>query len=190
MWLWWEKQIHKFEQRLFSISPWTQQCWSFSFHSKRHKEVYIENLKSGKTVRKKKEKSIAEEKIKCPICPNSYEKLVSLSLHFRRLHHKTSKDLYVALNCNGVVPTCKCGCGTELTFLDITRGGFGDYILGHASRVHNNWGHNTAALEKSQAVRRENWHNGTYQVWSKGLTKETDERIKVKSEKNDNYSEQ
>lgn len=70
--------------------------------------------------------------------------------------------------------------------------GFRKYVKGHAARVHNNWGHNPEVLKKS----RETWlkgveegkykpfaKKGTTEHWSKGLTKETDERMKQRSER-------
>lgn len=113
--------------------------------------------------------------MKCPQCDYTSEKLISLSVHFRK-RHGTAKDLYVQLNCDGKVPVCKCGCGVETHFADITRG-FSDFIQGHHSRVHNNWGHNEKALEKSHAATRERYAKGEIETWCKGKTKETDERL-------------
>lgn len=118
----------------------------------------------------------------CPICPKSFEKLISLSLHYRGGHKKTSKDLYIQYYLKGKSPNCKCGCNEETTFLDITRG-FSEYKLGHSQRINNNWGHNEEVLLKSQETRREMWKNGEIISWNKGLTKETDERIKKYGEK-------
>lgn len=112
----------------------------------------------------------------CPECSKSYESIISLSIHYRHTHSKSSEDLYLALYLKKVVPTCKCGCGVSVKFLGIARG-YREYQRGHASRVNNNWGHNQEALLKSQEVRRENWRNGTYIPWNQGLTKETDERV-------------
>jgi hypothetical protein len=114
-----------------------------------------------------------------------FNKLISLSLHYRSSHKRTAKELYVALNCNGVEPTCKCGCGSSVKYLGITDG-FREYVHGHASKVHNNWGHNKHVLLKGQATRKTMLKEGTWKPfvsnetgehWSKGLTKETDERI-------------
>ncbi len=125
----------------------------------------------------------------CPICPNQYDSIVSLSMHYRRGHKKTSKDLYVALHHNGTEPTCKCGCGGPVKFLDITRG-FSEFVWGHASRVNNNY-----QTEKSKTaslkVRREMLENGSWkpfalketgETWNTGLTKETDSRVAKMSE--------
>jgi hypothetical protein len=122
---------------------------------------------------------------KCPVCEAEFNKLISLSLHFRRTHKATAKDLVVAMNFNGVEPTCKCGCGSAVKFLDISRG-FTDYVRGHASRIHNNWGHNEKAISNGQKTRKTMLEQGAWKPfvskdtgehWGKGLTKETDSRI-------------
>jgi hypothetical protein len=50
---------------------------------------------------------------------------------------------------------------------------FRDYIHGHQSRIHNNWGHNPIAIEKSSETRRKQFESGERTVWSKGKTIET-----------------
>jgi hypothetical protein len=144
------------------------------------RQTYRDNLASGKTIRKRKEKPLIDstKNYKCPLCSYSYEKLISLSMHFRRLHHKTAKDLYIALYCNNVEPLCKCGCNEPTKFLDTTRG-FSEYQWGHASRIHNNWGHNPIAIQKSIVTKQERAGTGCYTSWRKGLTKETDERLRA-----------
>lgn len=88
---------------------------------------------------------------KCPLCENQYEKLISLSVHYRKKHKRKSKELCLKLFYNDVEPTCACGCGGEVKFLDITRG-FREFIHGHISRVSgkNNWGNNRKAQEKRE----------------------------------------
>jgi hypothetical protein len=124
---------------------------------------------------------------KCPDCTNEYDKLISLSLHYRKGHKKTSKELAISLNHGGQEPTCRCGCGQPVKFLDISRG-FSEFILGHAARVpgKNNWGNNAKAKEKSLETRKEMIKSGewkpfseksTGEHWAKGKTKETDLRI-------------
>lgn len=63
--------------------------------------------------------------------------------------------------------------------------GFGEYKRGHTQRIAgmNNWGNNPEVLEKSQAVRRKNWNDGTYTAWRTGLSNETDERVAAASKK-------
>lgn len=109
----------------------------------------------------------------CPICDKQYPKLISLSLHFRKLHKGTSKKLYAILYHGGVEPLCGCGCGNGVKFLDITRG-FRNFIHGHASRAagKNNWGNNSKARKKSIKTRKKMWEKGELEIWNKGLTKE------------------
>lgn len=124
---------------------------------------------------------------KCPDCSNEYDKLISLSLHYRKGHKKTAKELAISLNHGGQEPICKCGCGQPVKFLDVSRG-FSEFVLGHAARMpgKNNWGNNTKAKEKSLETRKEMIKSGewkpfseksTGEHWAKGKTAETDERI-------------
>lgn len=99
-------------------------------------------------------------------------------------HGMSSKELYLALFCDGVEPVCACGCGQPTTFDTITKGYPNKWIHGHVSRVKNNYGHNVAAQKKSQAKRRQMWKNGELTPWCKGLSKETDERVAGISRKN------
>jgi hypothetical protein len=121
----------------------------------------------------------------CPDCNRKFVSIISLSLHYRKSHKKTSKDLYIALYCDNKIPTCKCGCVEETKFLNITLG-FREYKQGHISRIKNNWGHNEKIIKKSQKTRKIMVENGDYipfhlketgEHWAKGLTKETDERL-------------
>jgi len=114
--------------------------------------------------------------MKCPLCVYDHENLASLSSHFRKRHKSTAKQFYILSFCNGVEPTCECGCGVLTKFWDVTRG-FSKFKHGHAARVKNNWGHNEDAKQKSQAVRREMHKNGEIIVWNKGLSVETDDRV-------------
>jgi hypothetical protein len=63
---------------------------------------------------------------------------------------------------------CNCGCGTEVK---------NNWVRGHVSRVHNNWGHNKNAIKKSSETRRKQFESGDRMVWNAGLTKETDIRV-------------
>lgn len=125
----------------------------------------------------------------CPYCEKKYPSIVSLSLHCRKGHAVTAKQFYTKFYLNDVTPTCKCGCGQETTFLDVTRG-FREYIRGHVARVKNNF-NTEKSMKNSQKTRRKMVQEGTWKPfhtketgehWSKGLTKETDERIARKVE--------
>jgi hypothetical protein len=95
---------------------------------------------------------------KCPKsdCDNEYDNIVSLSKHWSRSHKLPKKELYLKLH-NVTEPTCACGCGGEVKFLDAGRG-FREFIRGHASRVpeKNNFV-SRKAQENSLKTRRKMW---------------------------------
>lgn len=109
--------------------------------------------------------------VKCPYCERHFSTYNGLCKHVIRekAHGEISKEqLLIDYAYNGIRPTCKCGCGeyTEITY----NGGahFADYCFGHASRIHNNWGHNEKAKERSAETRKEQYKNGTRIQWNKG----------------------
>ncbi len=104
--------------------------------------------------------------------------------------------MYIDLFCDGKNPTCMCGCNEETKFLDIGRG-FSKYRVGHTTRVHNPI--NAKGLENSIKTRRKMLGEGTWKPfvekatgehWSKGRTKENDERIAKKAERLNNNPEE
>jgi hypothetical protein len=124
------------------------------------------------------------ESFQCPLCLDSYDKLISLSLHWRGLHKKKSCELYLSLNGLKEEPTCKCGCGETVKFLSISEG-YREYKVGHISRVVNNYrtenSVNNSLKTRREMVRAGSWLpfrlKSTGKSWSYGLTKETDERV-------------
>ena len=119
--------------------------------------------------------------MKCPICDSQYDKLISLSLHYRKTHNGTAKQLRIDLFHDGQEPTCACGCGTSTKFMSVEKG-FTEYAWGHQAKVKNNWGHNVEARAKSIDTRREMWKNGDIKAWCSGLTKD-DPRVNAMIEK-------
>jgi len=125
----------------------------------------------------------------CPMCPKSFEKINSLSAHYRNFHKKSVKDVYIHHYLNGIEPKCGCGCGYDVKFLDITRG-FTTYVRGHASRLKNNFNtpkSKTNSLETRRKMLEEGtWKpfssNETGNVWNAGLTKQ-DPRVSAAIEK-------
>lgn len=122
---------------------------------------------------------------KCTRCVNEYNNIISLARHWVRTHKLETKILFMELNGLKEEPTCKCGCGGIVKFLDAGRG-FSEYVRGHIARIHNNWGNNPKAREKSLETRREMIKDGTWKPffenetgehWAKGKTKETDTRV-------------
>jgi|SRR6478609_6680322 len=120
--------------------------------------------------------------MKCPSCDQDFKSYTAVSLHFRN-KHGTSLEFKEIMRLKlieerhgGVIPTCKCGCGGTPKYYDYDRG-YVEYVRGHHARVHNNWGHNSDALLKSQDVRREQIAAGEWKPWNLGETKETDGRV-------------
>jgi hypothetical protein len=118
----------------------------------------------------------------CKVCEKEFETLDKLRRHNSRVHKISSQEFYDEYILNGEIPKCKCGCGETPTFITFTKG-YNEWIKGHISRVNNNWGHNQKAIDNSAQTRREQYENGEREVWNIGLTKETDERVKINGEK-------
>lgn len=112
----------------------------------------------------------------CKRCKKKFEKYESLSKHVGRVHKVNSTDFYVEFHLNGKWPLCRCGCGGKVKWSYMIKG-FREFCQGHQSRIHNNWGHNKDALQKSIETRRERFVSGEIVVWNKGLTAD-DERVK------------
>ena len=120
---------------------------------------------------------------KCPEC-GQYEttKLDSLRIHCQKKHSLPTRKLYALLFLSeGKEPSCACGCGEPTKFLTLQKG-FSEYVLGHAARVNNNWGHNLVAREKSLKKRRDEglWSRDP---WNRGKTKENDSEFAKIAEK-------
>jgi hypothetical protein len=112
----------------------------------------------------------------CKECNIEFKSLWGLSSHSVQKHKLKPEDLYVEYELKGQKPTCACGCGETPNFLGIKKG-FVKYILGHASRINNNWGHNVKANERSHQTQKKLYESGKLKIWNKGLTKEQDERL-------------
>lgn len=110
-------------------------------------------------------------KFKCPYCEEKFETYNGLTKHvFRFSNHKceSKEQLLTDFLYNGVRPTCKCGCGGFTNINYYNGAHFNDYIRGHASRIHNNWGNNPKAVENSSKTRREQYQSGERKQWNKG----------------------
>lgn len=117
--------------------------------------------------------------IKCKYCNSEYATHNGFMKHCVRTHKLTKEQIITDHYHNGIRPVCKCGCGEYTKLVSGAETGyFGIYLRGHISRIHNNWGHNQKAIDKSTETRREQFKNGDRTVWNEGLTKETDNRVK------------
>jgi len=123
--------------------------------------------------------------IKCPECGLELTTNIKMSAHWRLKHFRTPEELYLLLHHNGVKPKCACGCGEDLKFHSL-KYGFGTYRQGHATSIKNNWGHNVKALDKSHASRRSSFKNDKWSAWNKGLSKDSDDRVKAYGESQSN----
>jgi uncharacterized C2H2 Zn-finger protein len=47
----------------------------------------------------------------CPECNKEFESYSSFRKHNSRIHGIKSEDTYIKYKCNGIIPTCDCGCG-------------------------------------------------------------------------------
>ncbi len=120
----------------------------------------------------------------CKICGKEFDKYISICKHNSRKHKIGPEETYIEYLLNGVAPVCECGCG-EKTHYSYELKGFCKFILGHAARVHNNWGNNPNFKElkqKSADTQRKLYQEGKLTIWNKGLTIE-DERVKNNIEK-------
>ncbi len=122
-------------------------------------------------------KSMEENVFTCPYpnCSFSFDNALSLSHHWGRGHKLHKKDLWLALRGLENEPTCACGCGQSVKFLDSGRG-YSEYCWGHAARVSNNF-QTDKSVTNSKATRKRMHQAGEIKIWSKGLTKDTDERL-------------
>lgn len=117
----------------------------------------------------------------CPDCHFSAPTIQSVAKHAARVHKKPSKQLYVEMVCNGVEPTCACGCGASVRWQSITHG-FWTYKTGHNSRVDNPY--NKPEVRAKQRTETSRAHKeGRVTYWTRGKSKESDERIAKSAEK-------
>jgi len=123
------------------------------------------------------------EEFKCKRCEKEFESYDSLRRHTSKGHKIHGTVFYVEFYLNGVWPVCACGCG-EKTKWSYTDKRFREFsAVGHLMRVRNNWGHNQKAIDASAETRRQQYKNGERESWCKGLTKETDDRLRIYGEK-------
>lgn len=106
---------------------------------------------------------------KCKTCSKEFDSYRSLSQHSGRIHRTNSVQFYVDYHLNGIWPLCKCGCNQTVKWSPELKS-FRDYCHGHQARVHNNWGHNQKAIDKSSETRRQQYANGERKVWNDGLS--------------------
>lgn len=118
---------------------------------------------------------------KCKQCKKSFEKYRSLSYHTNLVHGIPSDQFYVDYYLNGIWPLCKCNCGQRVKW-SFKLKSFCELCKGHYSRIHNNWGHNKSAIDKSSETRRQQYASGERVQWNTGLNKDINESVKLNGE--------
>jgi hypothetical protein len=114
--------------------------------------------------------------VKCLIDNKEFPNGGVMARHIKDTHEMTYKEYYhkYILKTDDP-PRCKCGCGSIPRWTGM---GYKDFLKGHYSRVHNNWGNNPKAISHSIETRRKRFASGEITTWNKGLSKETDKRVK------------
>jgi very-short-patch-repair endonuclease len=127
----------------------------------------------------------------CPRCSAEFNSYNSLAKHTNTKYKLSGENLYREYHGITEIVTCKCGCGTP-TKWRIDRG-YGKYANGHNSRGKNNvmFGktHSREARDNISSKRKSRFADGTLKVWCDGLTKETDERLRIMGENISNNTE-
>lgn len=111
----------------------------------------------------------------CPTCKFTTKRNTTFAEHVQTQHNMNVQQLWDQTY-DGP-KSCGCGCGETTTFIDWKRG-YNKVIIGHNGNIVAVYGEEKA-LEISEK-RKAKLIGKT--GWSKGLTKETDERIAARSE--------
>lgn len=122
-------------------------------------------------------KGVALESITCPLCSAFKSKrLTSFEDHLRTEHSTTAQGLWDSLHSGP--GKCGCGCGQTTTWHGWKKG-YADFVNRHASNSLKAFGPERAA--EISAKRSASLRGKT--SWAKGLTKETDERVRTRGER-------
>ena len=116
------------------------------------------------------------EPVICPLC-NGYSTkiLTKFEKHLNDEHSTTTQKLWDKLN--GGPHKCQCQCGTQTLWYG-WKIGYSKFVIGHNANVYSSYSKEEAdkQIEQRSASLRGR------STWSKGLTKDTDERVKRRSE--------
>ena len=116
------------------------------------------------------------KEIECPICMQwRGKRLTAFEDHLKDTHGTTLKALWDSKN--GGPVKCACGCGTETRWNGWWLG-YSKVVNGHNGSIYSVCSPEEAAeisRKRSEALRGK-------ESWAKGLSKETDERVKLRGE--------
>ena len=107
----------------------------------------------------------------CPMC-GTVMNTAGVEANHGSEHGTDLAGLWRAKHGLNAPPKCKCGCGNDLTFFN-WKVGYYDFILGHNARIWTSFDEEKA---RDISERRKAKLRGR-PSWSKGKTKETDERL-------------
>lgn len=112
----------------------------------------------------------------CPVCTLTirvpYTDIKAIETH-AATHSMSAEQLWSLKQNITTRPTCACGCGQETNWIN-WQIGYNQFVLGHKNETEEQ---KSARL---QSVRN-SYASGKAVAWSKGLTKETDERVAIRA---------
>jgi len=117
----------------------------------------------------------------CPQCSFISRQEPRFLDHLRELHALSDLEAYVSNFCEGISPSCKCGCGNAAPWKG-WKFGFSDFIRGHNARVSSSFS-DPEVIEKMKESRRESREAGDWKVWNSGLSKESSKVLQEAAEK-------
>ncbi len=127
---------------------------------------------------------MAYERIKCPRCEKDFGQEVRFYGHLVSDHDIVDPlQLYLEVFLDKIHPHCLCSsdCTSRLPWSGWKKGFISKYARGHNAKL------DSVYLDKSRQVefaqkRKSGYSSGQYNIWNKGLTKETSEKISNISE--------
>ena len=125
--------------------------------------------------------STAKFLYECKLCDFNNTSFALFERHLQTQHNLTAQEAYRDFVCGGVQITCKCGCG-NITRSWSWKHGYSSYCRGHQETFAKAY-LNKENLQRGAETRRRNYQQGKYTVWNKGLSNDTDVRIKQMHEK-------
>ena len=151
-------------------TTWNSQQYCFNVYIRGHARSITPAFKrkDGSSPAEKRKKAVQLDpamSIECKECKSYFKNVRSLSTHVTLVHAMKAVDYTIKHVHNGEKPACK-ECDAETRFVTIVEG-FKSYCIEHA----------TMAMSEGGKI------GGARPPWSKGLTKETDERLQMCSEK-------
>lgn len=127
---------------------------------------------------------MAYERIKCPKCDEIFAQEIKFTYHLTSVHDISDiETFYNEVFLDGEKQTCSCSldCESIIPWAGWKKGYTTKYVRGHNARVDSVYKNPERQIEFAKK-RHEGHSSGRYKVWNKGLSKQTDERVKIQSE--------